>query len=315
MIVNYIYNLRRRQHTLHTTLPQTKKTESILGAHLGLLFTTIIWASTFINIKFVLEQVPANTLAFLRFFMASIVLVIYFFYFHKPFIKVKDLGWVVLCSLTGVTLYNILQNQGLKYAGATDAAILASLAPVFMAIFARIFLKEHLSFQQIIGIVIAFAGTVLVTTNGSLHNIANLNHIRLWGDFLVGITGLSWAAYNIVLKKLLCRYPAETVLTYTTVGGTIFLFPPAFYEAPNLANINLWGWFNIFYLGLLASALAYFLWNKALTKVPTITAGAYLYFLPVLAALIAFLFLHEIPTVYTITGGIITLIGTYFAGR
>lgn len=299
---------------MNTTLPQVKKTESTFGAHLGLLFTTIIWASTFINIKFVLEQVPANTLAFLRFFIASIVLVLYFICSHKPLIKVKDLGWVALCSLTGVTLYNVLQNQGLKYAGATDAAILASLAPVFMAILARIFLKEHISLRQAIGIIIAFTGTVLVATNGTI-NITGLNHTRLWGDFLVSITGLSWALYNIILKKLLRKYPVETVLTYTTIGGTLFLFPLAFYEVPSLGKISIWGWVNIFYLGLLASALAYFLWNKALTKVPTITAGAYLYFLPVLAAFIAFLFLHEIPTVYTITGGIMTLIGTYFAGK
>jgi drug/metabolite transporter (DMT)-like permease len=84
-------------------------------------------------------------------------------------------------GLTGVTIYNVFQNQGLRFAGVSDAAILASLAPVYMAVLARIILKEHISGRQTIGIIIAFIGSSLVATNGSL-NFTGLVHIRLMGD-------------------------------------------------------------------------------------------------------------------------------------
>jgi drug/metabolite transporter (DMT)-like permease len=71
------------------------KTESNIGAHLGLFVTTTIWASTFLNIKIVLDQIPANTLAFLRFLIASCILSLYQYLSHKPLIKTRDLGWVV----------------------------------------------------------------------------------------------------------------------------------------------------------------------------------------------------------------------------
>lgn len=299
---------------MNTPLAQKKETSS-LASHIGLFITTIIWASTFINIKIVLQQVQPNTLAFLRFFIASIVLLVYSAITRQGFIKKEDLGWAAASGLTGVALYNIFQNQGLKYAGATDAAIIASMAPVFMALLAWLILKESITKQQILGIIIAFTGSTLVATNGTLETF-NLEPTRLFGDFLILLTGLAWGLYNISLKKLLGKYSPTTVLTSTTLAGTIALFPAMLFEQPlNLGSVNTWGWINVFYLGLLASALAYLLWNKALTVISTVTAGAYLYLLPVLAAIIAFLFLNEVPGPFTIIGGVMALVGTYLAGK
>lgn len=292
-----------------------KKESSVFTSHIGLLITTTIWASTFINIKIVLEQVQPNTLAFLRFFIASIVLLGYSLITRQSFIKKEDLIWAAASGVTGVALYNLFQNQGLKYAGATDAAIIASMAPVFMALLAWLILKESITKQQILGILIAFTGSSLVATNGSLDTF-NLDPTRLWGDFLILLTGLAWGLYNISLKKLLGKYSPTTVLTSTTLAGTIALFPAMLIEQPlNLGSVNTWGWINVFYLGLLASALAYLLWNRALTVVSTVTAGAYLYLLPVIAAIIAFVFLGEVPGLFTIIGGVMALVGTYLAGK
>lgn len=291
-----------------------KKPAATLSAHIGLFVTTAIWASTFVNIKVVLLQVPPNTLAFLRFLLASIILVLFSYLQHLPPIKKSDWFLSATSGFTGVALYNILQNQGLKYAGATDAAILASMAPVFMVLMAWLLLKERIFAHQVVGIIIAFTGSVLVATNGSFNDPA-MNSSRLFGDILILLTALTWGFYNVSLKKLLDRYPAETVLTYSTLWGTLFLLPLVFLEAPDLGAINAWGWLHIIYLGLMASALAYLLWNRGLTVVSTATAGAYLYLLPVITALIAVIFLKETPTFYTVTGGLLALAGTYFAAK
>lgn len=294
---------------------QKYKPNPSLSSHIGLLIATTIWASTFINIKVALLQIQPNTLAFVRFFIASIVLGLICLIKRQPLVARQDWFWVVASGLTGVALYNFLQNQGLKYAGAIDSAILASLAPVFMVLLAWLFLKETITRRQLLGIILAFAGSILVATNGSLAFL-QLESSRLWGDLLILLTGLVWGLYNICLKKLLGKYSATSVLTSSTIAGTIFLFPSLFLELPlNLGKVNAWGWGHIFYLGLFASALAYLLWNTALTKVSTVTAGAYLYLLPVLTALFAFIFLHEVPGYFTICGGVMALVGTYFAGE
>lgn len=285
-----------------------------LSAHISLFITVTIFASTFINIKIVLEQIPPNTAAFLRFFIASLVLGSYFLLTRQKAIGKEDLIWAAFTGLTGVCLYNFIQNQGLKYAGATDAAILASMAPVFMVLLACFVLKEKIALSQLAGIALAFLGSVIVATNGSLSGFV-LDKNRLWGDLLILFTGLIWALYNLGLKKLLERYTPIVVLTYSTVTGTIFLLPLVFIEKPSLGSLAPLTWFNLLYLGLFASTLAYFLWNSALNKLSTTAAGSYLYLIPVLTAIIAAIFLDEVLTVYLVAGGILVLAGTYFASR
>ena len=123
-----------------------------------------------------------------------------------------------------------------------------------------------------------------MATNGSLAGFA-LNPQRLFGDFLVLLTGMAWAIYSTLVKTLLERYPAITVLAYTTFAGTLFLLPLSLAELPvNFAAVTLSGWLNIIYLGLFASAMAYLIWNLALGQVPAVTAAAYIYLIPVLTA-------------------------------
>ncbi len=281
-------------------------------AHVSLGVAVVSWASTFISVKIVLPQVPPNTLAFLRFLIVSVVFGAYCLLSKNPLVRREDWPRAAACGLTGITLYNFLQNQGLRYAGATDAAILASMAPVFMALLGYFVLREKISPIRVLGIVIAFAGSVLVATKGSLEAFT-ANPLRLWGDFLVLLTGLAWAVYNVVLKGLLQKYPPFTILTSSTLAGTLFLFPLMIAETPDLSAVTATAWLHVLYLSLFGSAAAYLLWNSAVERVSTVTAGAYLYLIPIAAAVIAALVLKEIPGVYLVIGGITVLAGTYFA--
>ncbi|HHV35196.1 MAG TPA: EamA family transporter [Syntrophomonadaceae bacterium] len=288
---------------------------ALIKCHLSLLLVIIIWGSTFASIKIILPQVPPNTLALLRFIIASIVLGLFLVITKQPRLQKQDLPGILLSGFSGIAIFNVLQNQGLRYAGATDAAILIAMSPVFIALLSWVILKERISKLQVIGIVIAFAGSVLVATNGSFNNFG-FNKLRVYGDLLVLLSSLAWAIFSITLKKLLMRYPPTTIMTYSTFAGTIFLIPFSLSEYPvNFLAINSAGWINIIYLGVLASALGNLIWNSALEKVPAVTAGAYLYLSPVVAAVVAFIFLHEIPGMYTIVGGLIILMGTFFASK
>jgi len=281
--------------------------------NLYLLLTIIIWSSTFINIKVLLPHIPANTLAFARFFIASLVFVPWFIARGKPRLRRSDYPRVIVCGATGVTLYNFLQNQGLKTAGAIDGSIIASMAPVFIALLAVTVLGEKISKVQIAGIVLALFGSAVVVTNGST-DFGNMDTARLIGDTLILITGVCWAVYSTVLKGLLQRYDSTVLLMYTTWIGTLLLLPLAMLEpAPDWANIAGSEWLHLIYLGIFASGLAYLLWNKALSQVPAATAGAFLYLIPLFASIMAAFFLHEQLGMYTVLGGMAVLLGTYLA--
>lgn len=283
--------------------------------YIGLFAATVIWASTFINLKVLLLQLPPNTIAFLRFFIASLALGLYLACVRQPAIRRQDWLRFAACGLTGVAMYNVLQNQGLRYAGPTDAAILAAMAPVFITILACLLLKEKVSLTQVLGIVIAMAGSILVATNGSLAGLA-LGRLRLYGDFLVLVTGLAWAIYSILVKTLVERYPAATVLAYTTFAGTLFLLPLSLAELPvNFTAVTISNWLNILYLGLFASATAFLFWNLALSRVAASTAASFIYLVPVLTAIMAAIYYRQLPSLPVATGGLIVIAGTYLSSR
>ncbi|MDD3313981.1 MAG: EamA family transporter [Syntrophaceticus sp.] len=279
------------------------------------MFVIILWGSSFASIKILLPQVPANTIALLRFIIASIGLGLFFVITKQPRLRKRDLPGILLSGISGITIFSVLQNQGLRYAGVTDAAIFIAMSPVFIALLSWVFLKEKISSLQIVGVFIAFAGSVLVATDGSFNGFG-VDKIRLYGDLLVLLSSLAWAVFSITLKKLLIRYPATTIMTYSVFVGTVFLIPFSLLEYPfDLSVVNAAGWLNIIYLGLLASAMGNLIWNTALGKVSAVTAGTYLYLSPVVAAVVSLIFLNEIPTIYTIVGGLIILLGTFFASK
>jgi drug/metabolite transporter (DMT)-like permease len=288
---------------------------SSFQCHLSLLFVIILWGSSFASIKILLPQIPANTIAFLRFFLASIAYGLFLVITKQPRLQKKHLPIILLTGFSGITIFNVLQNQGLRYAGVTDSAIFIAMSPVFIALLSWLILKERISNLQIIGIIIAFAGSVLVATEGSFNGLG-FNRMRLLGDLLVLLSSIAWAVFSILLKKLLAHYPPITIITYSTIAGTILLIPFSLIEYPfNLTAVTTAGWLNLIYLGLLASALGNLIWNAALNTVSAVTVGAYLYLSPIVAPIVAFIFLNEIPSMYTIAGGLIILMGTYFASK
>jgi len=293
---------------------ETQK-KSLVYCHLSLLLVIIFWGSSFASIKVILPQVPANTLALFRFIIASVALGIFFVVTKQPRVQKKHLPGMIFSGLSGIAVFNVLQNQGLRYAGATDSAILIAMSPVFIALLSWLVLKEKISRLQILGIFIAFSGSVIIASNGSVEN-GTYNKLRLFGDLLVVLSSFVWAIFSINLKKLLDHYPPTTIMTYSTFFGTIFLIPFSLMEFPvYITSIDWVVWLNILYLGLLASALGNLIWNAALDKISPVTAGAYLYLSPVVSAVVAFLILNETPSIYTVVGGIIILFGTYLAGK
>lgn len=153
-----------------------------------------------------------------------------------------------------------------------------------------------------------------MATNGSLAGFA-LNPQRLFGDFLVLLTGMAWAIYSTLVKTLLERYPAITVLAYTTFAGTLFLLPLSLAELPvNFAAVTLSGWLNIIYLGLFASAMASDLEPRPRTGPGSNRCRVHLPDPRVDRGEVTFYY-RQLPSLYTVAGGLIVLSGTYLTAK
>lgn len=287
---------------------------SIILTHLELLFVVAIWAGTFVATKIVLEQIPPVLSALYRYVIASLILLALNFRGMEK-IERSDYPQMVLLSLTGVTLYYLLQHYGINYTNATDASILISLSPVFIGLISWLLLKEPIRPVTVLGLATAFVGSLLVITDGNFS--WGQAGPRFWGDVLILLTAVSWAFYSVYGKKLLGRYRTGTLITWTTVIGTLFLVP---FSIPELLHTtiqcpNWFIWLNLLYLGGAASVYGYLAWYRALERLPAVTVGSYLYFRPLLTGIIAALVLGERVGAFVVAGGVLIIVGAYLSSR
>lgn len=286
----------------------------VIYTHLELFLVVAIWAGTFVATKIVLEEISPAISALYRYCIASFILLV-IDYRNSERIKGADYPLLIFLGATGVTLYYLLQHYGIKYTNATDAAILISLSPVFIGVISGVLLREKLKRITLIGLSLAFIGCILVITNGT--ESYQDNEARLWGDILILLTAVSWAFYSVYGKKLLKHYSIRTIVKYTTWIGTLLLIPfclPELNPATNF-SLSITGWLNLIYLGGLASVYGYLAWCRALTKLPAVTVGSYLYFRPLLTGIIAAMIVHENIGPSVIIGGFFIVLGTYLSTK
>ncbi|WP_455367721.1 DMT family transporter [[Eubacterium] cellulosolvens] len=280
-----------------------------LSTTIILIFVVLLWGSSFTILKLGLDKIPPITLAFLR-FLITLPLLIAFTYMKK-----SDLGITLrrnwrtfsILGFTGITLCHILQNFGLKFATVSNASLIITSNPIYIALIGHYYLKEKFTSRRIFGIAIAFFGVILVIRPFEW----SLNPLSLIGNLLCLGTALSWASYSILSRKILIKYDVNQVTTASIIFGTLFLLPIAFtLEKPTIpASIEVW--FLLLFLSLLCSGLGYLLWNKALEDAPATEVSVFEFFIPVTSILIAHFVLLESIDDLLIYGAILIMLGIF----
>jgi drug/metabolite transporter (DMT)-like permease len=263
----------------------------VLG-HLAAFITISIWASTFISIKILLKSFSPVEIMVFRLVIAWLVLLI-----ARPRLfrlSERKQEWLfMLAGLSGVTLYSIFQNIALTYTYAANASVLISIAPFFIAIFSFLVLKEEKpGLRFFIGFVFAILGIFLISFNGRI--VLKLNPL---GDMLCILAAVAWGVYSVTMRKISgLGYDTLLVTRRVFFYGTLFILPflglfdfrlglDRFASLPNLLNI--------LFLGVIASAFALASWNFALGVLGSVRASVYIYGVPVLTLLAAWLLLSE----------------------
>lgn len=283
------------------------KNKELLG-HLVVIFTIIIWATTFISTKILLDYFAPIEILFYRILLGLIAL----FIVNPKFIKLKKPSHELLfafAGLCGVCLYFLFENIALTYTFASNASIIVSTAPFFTAIVNHIFLKndEKFSFNFFIGFIIAMTGIVIVSFNGTKMQLNPL------GDFLSLCAGLVWAFYCVTTRKI-ASYGYNTIQSTRKIFsyGIVFIliatlkfgfnFDLTLFKNPVCLS-------NILFLGLGASALCFVTWNLAVKLIGAVKTSAYIYVQPVITVIASSIILHENITPLAVTGIVLILTG------
>jgi drug/metabolite transporter (DMT)-like permease len=272
-------------------------------------FTLVVWSSAFAAISYGLQAFAPAELALLRFLVASLVFALPVAFGLITLPPRRDWPAVVVLSLLGMTAYQLSLGYAMTRVPAGSAAVIVSLAPGVTAALAALRLGESLGARILIGLAVAFAGALLVTF-GSGHTI-RFEPMAL----LVLVSVLVTSIYFVGQKPLLQR---TTPLGFTAASifvGTLGLLPFGLHLPEKLALASMPQIASAIWLGLGPTILGYIAWSFALSRAPVSVVSSFLYGQPLLAGLIAWLWLGQTMGTLAIVGGALTLVGVALTVR
>lgn len=265
----------------------------------------VIWCSAYIFTKVGLYYLDELSLSVYRYLSVGIVAFFYLIIKKVPLPKRKDLPTLIALSATGFFLYVITYNLGASKVSVSTASVIIAAAPLVTAAVASIFFHEKMGKLQVVALILSFIGTAIVCLwDGALM----MNGELVW----IVLSMLCFTAYNLLAHFKPLTYTALETTVYTlliTAVAFLFFLPST---VSRTTGVEIKGIMCVLYLGIVCSGLAYWLWNRALSHAEQATSVTNALFAePVITSLMGWLAFQEIPSVGTLIGGLIILVGLY----
>ena len=310
------------------------KDKKFLGYFLAAI-SIFFWGITFICTKSLLKDFSSLEILFIRFLMAYIGLWI----MHPKIQKIQPVDNIlfVLAGLSGVVLYQFSENIAINFTNASNVSVIVSICPLFTALIAQYFLKENnLNLWFLLGFIISILGVALVCFNGKMELELNPK-----GDLLALFSAVCWGFYSLFVSLInkknydpICStrrvffYAVLFMLPLMLAGFGITKSESSMFEGlresmlvtfNKAANASRFSkplnWFNLIFLGAIASGFCFSAWNKACEIVGTVKVTCGLYLIPVVTIIFAFFTLGEKITWLGALGSVITITGLFISEK
>jgi len=281
-----------------------------------LILVSFVWAGSFIVVDITTKEMDPIDLGFLRFLVATPLMILIAVVRKKPLsIPRKELPWLIVLGLTGVTLLYLFQFLGIHFTNAPTASVLINTNVIFIAILSGLFLHEILTRKRVAGIVLSFIGVFVIMFSDISKQELTFDNLFFIGGILMLLSALCWALYSFVGKRLLKTYDEFVITTYAFGFGTLFYIPfVVLHLGPVLQQTSLNGWLAVLYLALTCSIFGYLGWYYALRHIDASKAAVFLNFIPLFTILMSF-FLGTSLTWFFLLGAALIIYGVYLTQR
>ena len=269
--------------------------------------TIVFWASAFVGIRDVADTFSPVSIALGR--MAVATLALGAVLLTQGWVRVgrRDLLLIVVSGVLWDAVYMVALNEAERHVDAGTASMLVNTGPIFIGLFAGLFLGEGLPRRLLAGIVVAFVGSVIVGVATSSPSATG--SVSTIGVVLCIVAALAYAAGVTLQKPAVRHVPALQVAWLACLTAVVVLLPfaPTLASEASAAALPKIGW--IVFLGLFPTALGFTTWAYALRRTPAGRLGATTYLVPPVVIAMAWLLLGEVPPLLALVGGAICIGG------
>lgn len=282
-------------------------------AILALIGTNVIWGASVPIFKWSLQDMPPFTFAFIRFLLASLILLP--FTMHRLKITRHDVISLFVLAFVGFFVHIGLLLVGLKISSSLNASIIAASAPILLIVGSIIFLKEKVRTSIILGTVVSLIGVIVIILR-PIFDVGLDGTIS--GNILFLIATLAFVVYTFLLKNYTTHLRTTTVTFYMFAFSTIMFLPLFLMESTNhniLEFATFQAIFGVLFGAILTSVAGYLFYNYAIRYVKPSETGIFLYMDPVVTIIVAVPLLGEKLTSVFLVGSLLVFIGIFIAER
>jgi len=287
--------------------------KKLILAHLAIFGANLIYGLNYVIAKGIMpDYLQPRVIILFRVLGATIVFWLVSNFFSKEKIEKTDFPRLALSGLFGIAINQIMFFEGLNLTTPINASIIMVSTPILVLVLAHFIVGEKISLQKIIGIALGATGaSYLILHQGNISFTSN----TFVGNLLVLINSVSYATFLVIVKPLMKKYSAITVMKWVFLFGTIYVIPFSANLAlnTNYSAIPLDIWLSVSYVVVFTTILAYFLNNYSLKTVSPTVNSAYIYLQPFLASMVAIYAAKDELTWTKIIAAVLIFLGVYFA--
>jgi drug/metabolite transporter (DMT)-like permease len=286
---------------------------------LALALATLFWAGNFVAGRALRDWIDPLALNFLRWTIALALIVPFVWRSMAAALPVLRREWRLILALgaTGIATFHVLVYLALQSTTVVNALLVLSLAPILTLLGSAWLREERPTARQVGGAAISIAGALVLVTRGNLESVASRGLQS--GDAWMLMAVVIWAAYSLLLRRRPPELPPSVTLAASIAAALVMMAPLLLIDlaltAPALMLPSLDVLLSIGYISIFASAIAFLLWSRGVSRVGPVRAGQFIHLMPIFGGAMAFVLLGEKPGHVQVAGALLVLAGIAFVER
>lgn len=259
-----------------------------------------------------LASAPPVVVATYRMTISAIIFLPFLVSSHKRKVRlpIRDLLSLLLPAAL-LSLHFILWISSLSYTSVLASTVLVTTNPIFVPIFSYLIFREKTKRSLFLGIIVAFAGSVLIGV--ASHNA--VSKTTNFGNLLALLGAMAVSLYLLVTRRLRKKFDLLSYVSVVYLFSSVILILFSLVTRQKIFGYSPRTYFYLFLIALVPQVIGHTLYNWSLKYFSPSFIAVTILGEPVFAAIFAFILLKETPLPLEIAGAVVIMLGIYLSTR
>lgn len=274
--------------------------------YLLVTLSALFWGANFVLAGPILADLPPLWAAAIRFLFGAALMFAIAGWRREELLSLakRHAATYLMLGIVGITAFNLLFFYALQSTSANSAALIMATNPLLTALLAAVILKERPSTRHLLALPIALSGVAVVISQGEIGRLSSLAR----GDMLMLAANLSWALYNVMVRRHMPQGSAIANTSWIMLVGAILLLLAAMGSGTHPGALDQRAQIAMAIMVLGGTVTAYLCWSIGIERLGAARTAIFLNLVPVFAMLIGAA-TGSLPTAAQLAGGLLVLGG------